>query len=315
MGTEAINMSVTAGLYLLLALGTYALYRDLFYSMFEKGRMIRRLRARRREMRDKGEAEKKFHQALYTAFGRALTPVEFISLVAAMFLTVFFITSRHMGLFTALITSVMTASFPVLLLWIKVCGVKRRGSFEGERLVAEFLREYRVNSFNVYQTLEKVIQSSADIKVTRKLLSRLLYNLRDAGNPEEIKKATDGFACGIGTNWSLMLAHDICVTAEKGTNISLAVEDILIQLREARTMAEERKRLNSEAARMTFYLVPLIYCATVLMSVKYLEVPIGKFVQNQFYTGEGLILFLTMAFLFVCNIALIQLVINQRFDY
>ena len=55
---------------------------------------------------------------------------------------------------------------------------------------------------------------------------------------------------------SLMLAHDIYLAATKGTNIALAVEDILIQLREARTRAEERKRLNSEAIRMTFYMVP-----------------------------------------------------------
>jgi len=112
-----------------------------------------------------------------------------------------------------------------------------------------------------------------------------------------------------------MLAHDIYLAAAKGTNIALAVEDILIQLREARTVAEERKRLNSEAIRMIFYMVPLIYCVTVLMAIRYLDVPVVKLIQNQFHTPEGLILFLFILFMFVGNIALIQLVINQRFDY
>ena len=41
----------------------------------------------------------------------------------------------------------------------------------------------------------------------------------------------------------------------------------------------------------------------------------AKLFDNQFGTSEGLLLFFFIVFLFVVNIALIQLVINQRFDY
>ncbi len=315
MHTEIVITTVSLTIYLILAAGTYLVFAHWILSVLEKARMIRRLRARQRETREESELERKLRQSLLTALGYPLSPVSFLTFIAALFLAIFFIASRSMGVFTALFISAAAASLPCLLLWIRLCNIRRRGSHEGEILISEFLRQYRISNFNIYEALEKVIHSPAEIKVTGKLLSKLLYNLRHTGNPAQIKEATDEFAYGIRTNWSLMLAHDIYMAAEKGTNISLAVEDILIQLREARTLAEERKRLNSESFRMTFCMVPFIYCITVLMAVKYLEVPAGKFVENQFHTTEGLILFFFIVFLFVGNIALIQLVINQRFDY
>lgn len=315
MQVKTMIMVITLGIYFILGTGTCLLLADFIRSTLERIRMIWRLQARRREKQPESEVERRMRQSLLTAFGHAVSPAGFLIFIAALFLSVFYMGSRSVGILTALILSAVTASLPCLLLWIRVNSIRRRGSHEGERLVSEFLREYRINNFNVYETMEKVIQSPAEIKITRKLLSKLLYNLRDTGNPVKMKEATDAFAYGLRTNWSVMLAHDIYVAAVKGTNISLAVEDILIQLREARTMAEERKRLNSEAARMTFYMVPLIYCITILMAIRYLDVPVGKLIQNQFHTTEGLILFLFILFLFVGNIALIQSVINQRFDY
>jgi len=315
MGTETTIMVVSFSIYFLLGIGAFLLLADFIRSTLERVRMIRRLRARRREAQPESEILRQMRQWLLTAFGHPVSPVTFLTFIALLFLSILYVGVRSVGISTALALSGMTASLPLLLLWIRVNSIRRRGSHEGERLVSEFLREYRINNFNVYETIEKVIQSPADIKVTRKLLSKLLYNLRNTGNPEQMKQATDAFAYGIRTNWSLMLAHDIYLAAAKGTNIALAVEDILIQLREARTVAEERKRLNSEAIRMIFYMVPLIYCVTVLMAIRYLDVPVVKLIQNQFHTPEGLILFLFILFMFVGNIALIQLVINQRFDY
>ncbi len=312
---EMLTIGISSAIYLLMAVGAYILLASFLRSVMEKAAMLRRLRARRRRLREEGEMGRKLRNGLQTAIGPGITPGAFCCIISTVFLIVFLMASRSVGVVTALILSGAAASMPCMLVWIRLCSVRRRGSHEGEKLVTEFLRQYRMNNFNVYETMEKVVLSSADIKITGRLLSKLLYNLRNTGDPAQIKAATDGFAFGIGTNWSLMLAHDIYIAAEKGTNISLAVEDILVQLREARAMAEERKRINSEAARMTFYMVPFIYCVTVLMAVKYLDVPMGKFMQNQFNTAEGLILFLFILFLFVLNMALIQLVINQRFDY
>ena len=95
----------------------------------------------------------------------------------------------------------------------------------------------------------------------------------------------------------------------------LAIEDILIQLRDAKTASEERRRLNSEAVRMTFFMVPSIYLITLIMALTYLDVPISRYIKNQLGTSEGVLMFYFILFLFVVNIALLQLVTNRRFDY
>ncbi len=51
----------------------------------------------------------------------------------------------------------------------------------------------------------------------------------------------------------------------------MALEDILIQLRQVREIVEERNRLNGEAARMTLFLVPLLYIGTLFLASGYME--------------------------------------------
>ena len=45
------------------------------------------------------------------------------------------------------------------------------------------------------------------------------------------------------------------ISATRGTDVSLALIDVIEQLKTAKKMAEERKRLNGESMRMTVILV------------------------------------------------------------
>ncbi len=315
MDREIAVLSILSTLYLLMAVGAYLIYSDFIMSVVSRVKMHRRLDARRREMEDEHYIFVILRRYLIMVTGYSVSPQSFLLLISIVFLTVLLTGLRTLGCAFAALISLSAASIPCLLLWIRTCSIKRKGSYEGEQLVSEFLREYRINNFNIYETLDKISCSTADIKITSGLLSKLLYKLRSTGDPACIKAATDDFAYSIGTNWSMMLAHDICIAAQKGTNISFAVEDILIQLREARTMTEERKRLNSEAARMAFYMVPVIYFVTIFMAIKFLDIPAVKLLQNQFGTAEGILLLFFIAFLFIVNIALIQLITNRSFDY
>ena len=112
-----------------------------------------------------------------------------------------------------------------------------------------------------------------------------------------------------------MLGNNIQLAAIKGMDISNALEDILIQLRAAAVQAEERKRLNAEAVRMTIFMVPFMYLATIFMSVKYLDLSFGDFIKNQFHTSQGFMLLLLTIFLFLINLMLIEIINNQSFDY
>ena len=78
---------------------------------------------------------------------------------------------------------------------------------------------------------------------------------------------------------------------------------------------EERKRLNAEAVRMTVYLIPFLYLGTILLSVYFMGISYREFLENQFFSEEGFSLFLTMGFMMLVNIVLIESINNQRFDF
>ena len=199
MGAETTITVVSFSIYFLLGIGAFLLLADFILSTLERVRMIRRLRARRREAQPESEILRQMRQWLLTAFGHPVSPVTFLTFIALLFLSILYVGVRSVGISTALALSDDCFS-PFIIAMDMGKQPPAQGSHEGERLVSEFLREYRINNFNVYETIEKVIQSPADIKVTRKLLSKLLYNLRNTGNPEQMKQATDAFAYGIRTN-------------------------------------------------------------------------------------------------------------------
>ena len=315
MRTEAILTVISIILYLMLLFGIGMLCYERLRIGAARIRMFRRLAARKTEFRETRNFELRLRGALQAALGKPVPPNLFLGFLAVVFLAVFVSAIRSFTLPAALLISMITAIMPCLLLWARLASVRQNGSHEGETLITGMLREYRICGFNICETMEKVLETQSGLKVTRKLIFTLLLRLRETGDLSRIRNATDEFGFALGTNWGKMLSHNIFTAAGKGTDVSLAIEDILIQLRDAKAAAEERKRLNSEAIRMTCFLVPILYGATVVMAVGYLDLPIARFLDNQFGTREGLIFFLLIAFLFVLNNGLLTLIVKQKYDY
>ncbi len=280
--------------------------------------LMRRLRAERRAETE-GEARQgiqtRLAQLMEGALGREIPGNRLLLLMFLLFLLVFGNAACVLRLPAALLAGGFAASLPCLLLRLRLADLRRRSSFEGEALLSELLRQYRGCGCNVFEALERSVAEGTGIRHSRKLLYSLLLELRASGSPERVRAATERFAYRIDTNWSRMLAHSIRLAAEKGSNISLSLEDVLIQLREARALAEERKRLNSESVRMVCVLLPLLYASTVFLAVRYLDVPPGRLLANQFGTPEGLLFFLLILALFLLNLALLALVNGQKFDF
>ena len=112
-----------------------------------------------------------------------------------------------------------------------------------------------------------------------------------------------------------MFSYNIGIAVIGGTNISLALEDILIQLREAKSACEERKRINADASRMVKFFIPALYFISAFMSIRQMGLPVERFIYNQIFTPQGFMLLTAAVFLFIMNLALIEYVNNQRFDY
>ena len=302
-------------LYFAIFCGVLLLYYEKIRIGIARFRMYHRLEARKAQNRKRGESNSRLARALSATTGKRVAPSLFLVVCGMLFLSTAVLCRGTLTPLFAFLASVAAALTPVLFLWIRLETLRKKGSYEGETLLCEFLRQYRISERNVCDSIEMVIEVQNELPVTGKLLFGLLLKLRATGDPLKIKMATDDFAFALGTNWSRMFAHNLCTAAVHGTDISLAAEDILIQLREARAAAEERKRLNSEAARMTCFLVPALYAATVFMAIRYLELPLSRFLENQFASPEGLLFFLLIALLFLVNLGLLTLVVRQKYDY
>lgn len=313
--SNLILLIAVSVVYSLFSLGIWLIYAENLRCIWAKMRMHNRLRARRRALKPESRMEKHLRKVMAITLKKPVEPKAFIRYTCSLFLLVLFAGFHTASFTSSVLMAVLTASLPYLLLRVRVETIRRKSSYEGEKLIAEFLCQYRMSGLNIYKTIEQVILVSDGIRITGKLLFKLLLELRNTGSPQVIKDAAERFAYGINTGWSRMLANCIRISAESGTNVTLALEDIQIQLREARLLFEERKRLNSESARMVLFLAPAMYLGTVIMSVKYLGISPGKLLKNQFYTEEGFLLILLILFLFLINLALIEIINNQRFDY
>lgn len=308
-----IETAVISLLYMIFVAGTAVLYGNYIKSTAAKVCAEKRLKERKRQLKQPSALNRHLERISYTVLGIRGKYIKEAMLILSG--TVSFVGIRNLGVCEGLFIGIAAGLMPYLLIRMKFESIRRRSSFEGEMVVGNFLNHYRICSFNVYEALERMLYESRNTKVSNPLILRMLLELRNTGNPQEIKKAAASYSDMVGTNWSRMFAYNIRLAAEKGINISLGIEDILIQLRDARTLFEERKRMNSEAVRIVVYMIPFLYLFTVAMSVKFIGITPMEYLKNQFFTKEGFLLFITEMMLFLLNLVFIEIVTKRRFDY
>ncbi len=277
-------------------------------------RMRRRLAERKRLRKGKADWARKLDEAILVVFGAGMSAGVFVLFDVTVFATAVAVTARSLALPVALFCGIVLAGLPWIFLFVRLETKRRKGSREGTVLVAELLRRYRIAGRNVTAAIEETV-SVPELRVTGRLLYRLLLMLRDAKGSDSIRKATDDFAYGLGTNWGRMLSYDIAIAAESGRDIAPALEDILIQLRDAEKLAEERKRVNGETARIVNFFLPVLYPASLLMMRRAMDMSWETILRNQFGTSQGVLLFLSVCVLWAMNVLLLSLVTGRKFDF
>lgn len=306
---------ISAAIYLLIIAGILFLMRGQIRGLVHAFTYRRRLSSPRLDRNESAGLNKHLDSMLSSVMKRPLSATAFLALSIASFFLVFILSAENLPLGPAAITGLAFSLLPYLILRVRLERTRRKGSFEGENLVASFLTHYWVSGGNVFETMERVIAQGDGVKITGKFLSSLLLELRSTGSEARIRRATEAFAYRIGTNWSRMLAYHIRLAAGTGTDISLALEDILVQLKEARSLAEERKRINGESARMVVFLIPLLYAGSFLVSVSQLGMAPLSFFHNQFLTAQGFGFFSVISFLFLFNLVLLEIITNRKLDF
>jgi Flp pilus assembly protein TadB len=277
--------------------------------------MRNRLKVAKRRYRDEKAVSKHLNKVLQATSSKSVKSSHFLWFCGLLFVGVSAVGLRSMSIFVAVATGLVTAMLPYLILRMKLEIMRKKSSFEGEIFVGNFLSAYKMSNCNIFEAMEKTGREKQKTKNCSELMVKILLEVRNTANHTEIDKATDKFAYIINTNWSKMFAYNINLAITHGTNISLALEDVLIQLREAKVASEARKRINAEAARMVKFFIPALYFLSVFMAIRYVEIPFGRFVYNQVFTSQGFTLLAASVFLFVMNLALVEIVNNQQFDY
>lgn len=311
----AVNTVVCGALYGGYFIGLTLLFRRSFELAYRRARARHRLSAGVKHAQSMDPIMRHLHYLLGAVLEKPCRPQTFLFWSGFLMFFMSLVSMKSFHPITALGIGGAGAAIPYLLLRLRLETRRRRGSLEGEKVVSELLRQYRICDKNVYESLERLIVEIGSCKVCRPLLHRMLLRLRNTGNVLEIREEVSMFSFAVGTNWSCMMARCIRLAAERGFDVSLGLEDILIQMGQARERMEQRKRMNSEAMRLTLFMVPLLYASTVLLSIYYLEVPLSKFVQNQVGTPDGMLMLLFIGFLFLVNLAILEIVNNQKLDY
>lgn len=313
-----IKLAETAAaclLYMVFFAGMALTFRSSFLGLYRMFAARRRLSTGKKHVQSMNPLMAHLHYLLTATMGKPCSPEVFLACCGLLYLLLAIPAMRSFHVFTAAVIGLSGAVIPYLLLRIRLESRRRRGSMEGEKVVSELLRQYRIADKNIYEALERVVPAIKDCRVCCPLLHKVLLRLRSTGNTLEIRETAQTFAFAVGTNWSHMLAVCIRLAAERGFDVSMGMEDVLIQMRQAKERVEERRRLNSEAMRLTVFMVPFLYLCTIGLSVYYLELSIPRFVKNQLGTPEGIIMLLGIVFLFLFNLAVLEMVNNQKMDF
>lgn len=262
-----------------------------------------------------GKLDRSLRYLLETVWGGRISVRAFKNISALLFLFFFIFGSAIFNYSTGLVMAAAAGAAPFLLLRIKLERERSRASYEAEQLVVSILNKYRISHFNIEEALEAVIEDVTDLPLTRKMLFHLLIKMRTTKNKEEIRDATKVFEYNIGTNWAKMLANNIFQAEARGMNVVVSLEDILSQLREARVLAEERKRSNLESVILVKLFCPGAYLLFSYFAIEKFDLGFTGFLYNQFMTKQGLILFFYFLLLFFTGYLLLELVQNKKFDF
>ncbi|NCB41084.1 MAG: hypothetical protein EOM59_00435 [Clostridia bacterium] len=315
MSSQYLSFFITGTAYTLYLAGVLLVLRKQVKIVRLKILLRHRLKLTKQRTKDLSPLHRYIRSMLFVCFRKPPDEKAFLWTLGLVSSFTFLLGLRHFSVFTALGVAFMLSFIPVLFLMVRVESIRKRGNKEGMSVIADLYRNYWMQNKNIFSAMEETVKGNAECPVCKNLIYKLLLRLRNTGNPIETRECIDQFTFSMGTVWGRMLGVCIRLSAESGVDISEGLTDISEQLKIAYTRAEERRRLNSETARMTIFLVPMLYAGTVFMSLYYLDIDLLGFIHNQWGTPEGIIFFVTIAFLFMLNLTILEFVQNQKIDY
>jgi len=314
-----LNNLLSTVFYILIIVGFWLIFDENIVSLFKKQLTNSRFRKELRKEDKTNSSNKMFEHVnlLISIVYNTKNPIyTYIFLVVSVLLFLFniIILSRQSSFIFTMIFSCVVALAPYGYLQIKLRAIRVEGSYEAEGLVAELINQYKINYFNMVEAIDKTIPHLKNYPHSRKLLFRFSLGIKEFKTEEELNKLLKEFIYAINTEWIVMLSNNIYLAIQDRMIVTISLEDILKDLRNARNMLEETKRQNNEGFMIIQYLIPFFYIGSVYTAIKFFGFTLQKFFDYQLNTEIGFKFFIAILIFMFFNYGVMIIFKRQKFD-
>jgi predicted hydrocarbon binding protein len=189
------------------------------------------------------------------------------------------------------------------------------GSYEAIKVTSELMNQYKLCNMKMDEAIDQTVKNLESSFKSKIPLARLNRGIIDFQDKEELVFLLEEFNYSMGTKWGAMLSNNIQISLEDGTDVEIALDDILEQLREIKNVNENQKRVNAEAFLIIKFVAPFLYLGSIWIMFNYFNFTVEKFLQYQFYDPKGFSSFVITMILIVINYVVYQIVKKPKFDF
>lgn len=227
--------------------------------------------------------------------------------------TMALINLRHLGI-GAFFVALILGSMPYGLIRVYLSFKRIEASKEGESLVGELLKQYKLCAFNMQEAIDESMKTLNHCPHSKKNLYDLSEGLRAYQQEKELRAILDTFMFSVNTRWMKLLSNNMYLAIMNGHNVAAGLTDILKELSIAKKEKEQEKRMNFDGFLIAIVINPLVYIASIYTAKLYFDVSLNEFFRLQL-TGSGLKLFIGLITLNILNFLVVFLQKYKKLDY
>lgn len=231
-----------------------------------------------------------------------------------LFMIAMVVVIQRTTLLKAIAFSLAISISPYVWLRLQLNKIRIDSSYEADKLINELINQYKLNNNNMIDAIDETIHNIKEAPSMKRQLFILSLKLKEYRTKEQLKASIEHFIYAVETEWIILLANNIYISITENIDITLGLEDIQKEIKQAIADKEREKRLNLESISIVKYLTPTIYLLSILLSKKVFNIPIKDFFEYQLNTSTGFNYFMIIVVITLFNNSLIVLLNRQKFD-
>ena len=295
-----------AFLIILLASGIFILTYESMKDLYDAVRIIFKrllLSFRGTDFTEKGEVWEhvRILMGITLGMGKDRSVMAFFGLSGLLSLSSMVLLSGKVPLELNILSSLLGAFLPYIMLLIRREKLRIQSSKEGEKMLRELMDNYKIYYFNMKEAIDRTAMTLRDAPRSKRILTGLSRGLDRAGSERSISRLLEEFSLSINTSWSNTLKNLMYFSLVYGVRVDEGMEDLGSTLKSARMVEEYSRRENNESSLMIKYMVPFIYLMTAVSGIRIFGLGAEKFMHYQFGTEVGATWFTILAVIYIIS--------------